>query len=89
MKQIKQLDENVALLAGTALSFIADNTPNIFKKVAPEVQEQLQNLVHACDDTMFKYEDATDKEYVSAIISAIEQVQFAVEEYQALEREEY
>lgn len=86
MKQIKQLDENVALLASVAISFIAGGEA---LDVDPAVLEQLQGIAGSCESTLIKLVDASDEDFVGAIISAIEQVQFAVEEYQALEREEY
>lgn len=86
MKQIKQLDEKVALLAGVAISFIAGSGA---LDVDSAVLEQLQDIAGSCESTLVKLRVASDEDFVRAIISATEQVQFAVEEYQALERKEY
>ncbi len=84
-----KLDKNIAILAGAAIAYIAQNTYDIAEAFDECTVKQLQSIAENCDYALDEYQvSGSDEAYVKAIITAVDFLRIAVEEYEALERED-
>lgn len=82
-----ELDKNIAILASTAIAYVAQNVEDLAEDCSEDIIKQLQVIANSADFALQDFQEEGTN--IKAIISAVEYLQIAVEEYQALEREDY
>ena len=84
---MKKLDKDLALLTSLALAFVGANTQEDFPD---DILDELSEILEASDWVLDSYKEGTAESIViQDVIKAIYNLQITVEEYEALEREDY